>query len=79
MSTFESILKHYNLRDQKLLYIGKIIHDIEVNIWERKALKETLMVQKAVNEIITNSKNNDEIIDKSLKYFDSLYIKIFRK
>ena len=76
MSTFESILKHYKLRDRKLLYIGKIIHDIEVNIWERKALKETLMVQKAVNEIITNSKNNDKIIDKSLKYFDSLYIKI---
>ena len=36
MSTFESILKYYNLKDPKLIYIGKIIHDIEVNIWEKK-------------------------------------------
>ncbi len=76
MSTFESILKYYKLQDPKLLYIGKIIHDIEINIWERKALKETLMVQKAISEIITNSENSNEIIEKSLKYFDFLYLSL---
>ncbi len=73
MSTFESILKDYNLQDPKLIYIGKIIHDIEVNIWERKVLDETLTVQDAVNKIILKSKNSDEVIEKSSEYFDLLY------
>ena len=73
MSTFESLLKHYKLKDPKLIYIGKIVHDIEVNIWERKVFDETRHVQDAVNRIIRNSKNSDEVIEKSCKYFDSLY------
>lgn len=76
MSTYESLLKHYNLNDPNLVYIGKIIHDIEVNIWERKVLKETLIVQDAINDIILKSQNNDEIIEKSSKYFDSLYLSL---
>jgi len=40
MSTFESLLKHYKLNDPKLIHIGKIIHDIEVNIWKKKYLKK---------------------------------------
>ena len=73
MSTFESLLKHYRLRDPKLIHIGKIIHDIEVNTWEKKILEETLIVQDAVNKIIWNVKDRNEVIQKSCKYFDSLY------
>lgn len=73
MSTFESLLKHYRLKDQRLIYIGKIIHDIEVNTWERKIFEETRTVQEAVDQIIRNSKNSDEVVEKSCKYFDLLY------
>ena len=73
MSTFESLLKHYRLRDPQLIHIGKIIHDVEVNIWEKKVLEETLIVQNAVSKIIWNIKDRNEIIQKSCKYFDSLY------
>ncbi len=73
MSTFESLLKHYKLKDPKLIYIGKIIHDIEVNTWEKKIFEETLIVQDAVNKIIWNVKDRNEVIQKSCKYFDSLY------
>lgn len=73
MSTFECLLKHYRLRDPKLIHIGKIIHDIEVNLWEKKALEETLIVQDAVNHIIWNSENSDGVIEKSCEYFDRLY------
>jgi len=73
MSTFESILKYYNLKDPKLIYIGKIIHDIEVNIWERKVLDETLRIQNEINKIILTSKTRDEAIERCLEYFDSLY------
>jgi hypothetical protein len=73
MSAFESLLKHYNLQDPKLIYIGKIIHDIEVNIWEKKVFPETHKVQDEINKIILDSKNNGEVIEKSSKYFDLLY------
>ncbi|MEW6571864.1 MAG: chromate resistance protein ChrB domain-containing protein [Nitrospirota bacterium] len=79
MSTFESILKHYNLQDPKLIYIGKIIHDIEVNIWEKKVFPESYKVQDEVNKIISNSKSNEGIIEKSNKYFDLFYEEIALK
>jgi hypothetical protein len=36
----------------KLIYMGKIIHDIEVNVWERKLMPETYLVKEQVNTII---------------------------
>ena len=72
-STFETFLQYYELNDARLEYIGKIIHDIEVNTWERKALAETLMIQEKVNRIILNSKESSETIEKCNKFFDSLY------
>jgi len=76
MSTFECMLTHYRLKDPKLIYIGKIIHDIEVNIWERKVLKETPDVQNTIIKIIMESKSNDEIIKRSCEYFDLFYKKL---
>jgi hypothetical protein len=76
MSTFESILRHYQLDDPKLVYTGKIIHDIEVNVWERKLMQETYSVEEEVNKIISNSTGNHEVIEKSVKYFDALYTEI---
>lgn len=78
MSTYESLLKHYALKDPKLIYIGKIIHDIEVNIWERKVFPETHKVRNRINKIISNSKNSDEVMEKCYKYFDLLYSTIER-
>ena len=79
MSTFESLLNHYELKDATLMYIGKIVHDIEVNIWEKKVFDETPLVQDAINKIIWNSRNSDEVIEKSCKYFDWLYEKSSQK
>jgi hypothetical protein len=73
MTTFESFLKHYNLQEPKLNFIGKIIYDIEINIWEKKVFPETHKVQDEINKIILNSKNSDEVIKKSCNYFDLLY------
>ncbi len=73
MSTFESLLRHYKLKDPRLTYIGKIIHDIEVNTWKQKRFDETPAVQDAVNQIIWNSSNSDEVIDRTCEFFDSLY------
>ena len=60
-------------------YIGKIVHDIEVNVWEKKTLPETRRVQQAVIEIITSSDTPDEIINRSMAYFDGLYRELKRR
>jgi hypothetical protein len=73
MSTFESLLEHYKIKDPNLIYIGRIIHDIEINTWEKKALKETITIRDAVNKIIWETNETDILIRRSNRYFDSLY------
>ena len=79
ISTFESLLRHYKIKDPKVNYIGRIIHDIEVNVWEKKVLKETRIVQDEVNKIIWNTTGNKEIIKKSAIFFDLLYEKVLKR
>ena len=55
------------------------MHDIEVNVWEKKTLPETRKVQQAVIEIITSSDTPDEIINRSMAYFDGLYRELKRR
>ncbi len=78
-STYETLLTHYKLEDKHLIYIGKIIHDIEVNVWEKKTLPETRTVQQAVVEIINSSDTSDKIITRSMAYFDGLYKELKRR
>ncbi len=73
LSTYESIRRHYQLNDPKLIYIGRIIHDIEINVWEEKAFALTYQVQRDMAHIILNSTSPKDIISKSNAYFDQLY------
>lgn len=72
-STFETLLAHYHLSDQKLVLLGKIIHDIEVNTWERKAFAESYQIQGDVRQIISDSKHPDGIASQCQQYFDLWY------
>lgn len=79
MSTYESLMRHYKLNDPVLLHIGKIIHDIEVNTWEKKALEETCTIRDAVNKIIWETKETDEVIEKTNLFFNDLYRKYLKR
>ncbi len=76
MSTYETFLQHYKLTDPKLIKIGKIVHDVEINIWEKKKYPESRKTLEFINSLILQTKDNNEIIDKSKQYFDTLYEKI---
>jgi len=73
LCTFETVMNAYKLNDPKLKYISKIIHDIEINIWNKKRMKETNEVNSMVQSIITQTNDNKMIIKNSIEYFDSLY------
>lgn len=79
MSTYESLMKHYKINDPALGYIGKIIHDIEINTWEKKVMPETIEVRDSVNKIIWETKGNAEVIKKTNEYFEFLYDRISKK
>ena len=74
-TTFESFLNHYELKDEKLEFIGQIIYDIEINIWDKKRLEQTTVVNQDINNILNQYDTNEEIINKCCDYFDKLYRK----
>jgi len=79
-STYEMLYDNYKLaklKDKGLIAIGEIVHDIEVNKWDRKRRKETPAVQKALHIIMKkNRKNPQGCIDQAMHYFDKLYLQL---
>jgi len=74
-TTFGSFIEHYKSRDEKLEFIRQIIYDIEINIWDKKRLEETTIIQQDINDILNRYDANEEIINKCCDYFDQLYRK----
>lgn len=73
LSTFEHILEDKQLHDERLLYIGRIIHDIEINTWETKKLQQTAEVQEALQKIIDRQPDEQLAIGLAMEFFDQLY------
>ena len=74
-STFESILKNQGINDEQLIYIGKIIHDIEINTWKTKKLKETFTIQNELWKIIDQEQDEQKAIHNAMQFFDKIYQK----
>lgn len=72
-ATFEILLEYYRIKDRKLLKIGRIIHDIEINTWEQKLYKESKEIEMDIYKIIEETNSSSDIIGKSAKYFDRIY------
>lgn len=72
-SSFESLLEHYGIRDEKLANIGRLIHDIEINVWERKVFVRTGQVEAAIAEIIERYPLPEEAMTEAGRFFDDLY------
>ena len=73
LSAYESILLDKNINDEHLIYIGKIIHDIEINTWETKKITQTYAVQDDIRAIIDKNREEEQAITQSFFYFDTLY------
>lgn len=72
-STFESILNKYKINDPMLLEMGKIIHDIEINYWQRKLTDKSETIEREVRNIINSTEDKDACFEKGFIYFDELY------
>lgn len=73
ISTYEMFRRHYGIDDTRCIYISKLVHDVEINTWEKKVMLETRSVIDTIQDIITCSSTSDEIISRAVNYFDKLY------
>ncbi|MBF0479035.1 MAG: chromate resistance protein [Candidatus Omnitrophica bacterium] len=72
-STFENILKKYNIKDAKLEKIGSMIHSIEINFWEDKTGKEALKLKDNIKGMIEAAKSPQDLIRVTDGFFNKLY------
>lgn len=72
-STFESILNKYKISDPVLLEMGKIIHDIEIDYWQRKLTDKSETIEIEVRKIIDSTEDKNTCFEKGFIYFDNLY------
>jgi hypothetical protein len=73
LSTFQSILNRYHLKDPILIEIGKRTFDIEINYWGEKRFEDSREIEAQIKQIIIESKSAEVLMSRSLTYFDALY------
>ena len=72
-STFESLLQHYRITDRRLMNIGRLIHDIEINLWEEKVFRKSKEIEITFMDLLLEYKSNEVLIKRATTYFDGLY------
>lgn len=73
LSCFESIVNKFKIDDPVVKEIAQIIHDIEINFWGKKQREESEDIDRAIQEIISSSKNKQRLLERSFAVFDQLY------
>ena len=73
ITTYEMFRQHYKIDDPRCRYISRIIHDIEINTWEKKVMEESRFVMDAVQKIVEEADSHDEIILRGIRLFDHFY------
>lgn len=71
-STFETIIRTFKIREEAIICIGRIIHEIEINTWGLNSEPESQRIKEEIWAIIDASDNEKEIIVNSYDYFSNL-------
>jgi len=75
-SAYESLLAHFKISDIRLVNIGRLIHDIEINSWEKKLYRRTASLQIFYLDLLNSGLSQDEMRRRSSTYLDRLYQEI---
>jgi hypothetical protein len=73
MSTFVSLALHYKVEDPAVAHLGRIIDDIEVNVWERKKYAESIPMRDATVKMIRGGQSTQAVVETAMEYYDSFY------
>lgn len=72
-TVFECLLREHRLTNASLVYLGRLVRDVEINIWGKKALPESQGVDAIVQGIILSGGDPQECASKEFLVFDALY------
>ena len=75
-SAFEVILADKKLEEPALKRMGRIIHDIEINLWYMQYPDVSGPVKTDLNKIIEENSDYKECLERAFEYFDALYVKL---
>lgn len=70
-SAFGNLALHHGVQDAKVRYIARLIHDIEINTWRRKALSETREIEARL-VALTADGAPDAVVRACFDFFDEL-------
>lgn len=70
-STFEDLVAQRGIDGERVRYIARIIHDIEINTWQRKALPETRAISAALSREV-GSVASEHAVECCVDFFDRL-------
>lgn len=75
-STFELLLNEYPVDDRAVKRIAMIIHDIEINTWQRKVATETPAVLVAMEKIRSGYGTVPVPLNCQIAFFDGIYARL---
>ena len=73
--TFETMLKHFNMKDKALKNIAEIVHDIDLKD-EKFDRNEAKGIDCVVRGLMENFKNDNELIERGFVVFEALYAEL---
>ncbi len=71
-STFESIKNEYSLHDDRVDHLARIIHDIEINFWNKNKNNETARFQFELKKILQEATDNTAALKGCFEFLDTL-------
>lgn len=72
-STYEVLLSEYKVSDPTVQWLGRIIHDLEINVWSQKQTAETEAVERAFLAIREPFGERPIPMECHIAFFDIVY------
>ncbi|MCQ9206093.1 MAG: chromate resistance protein [Omnitrophica bacterium] len=79
MSTFETLVKEYRIKDSAVERIAKMMHEIEVNYWYQSGDKRIQKFKKGMLSIIDKCSDPDTCFQDTFSYLDKIYTEIRKR
>jgi hypothetical protein len=73
-STFESIQQEYSLHGDRVDYLAKLIHEMEINFWNKNTKKETARFQFELEKILQDAPDIPAALKSCFEYLDNFSI-----
>ncbi|QQO54440.1 MAG: hypothetical protein N838_14885 [Thiohalocapsa sp. PB-PSB1] len=70
-STFEVLVDRHRIDDAKVRWLARIMHDIEINTWQRKALARTQQIEAELWRLI-EAPGDLGMVDRCVQWLDRL-------